>query len=173
MFPGMASDDLFTRARAYLASQRREQAQRQAARAGEFPTTRPTPNMDECNRAAANEIVMLKQWDLSPIDMQSFDPTEPPGRPAAPPLNTVAPTVTAIGGLTVGELLVVSGNGTWTGAPTYARQWRRGATDIPGATATSYTLVAADVGLMMTCNVTATNAGGSASAVSNAVGPIT
>jgi hypothetical protein len=30
---------------------------------------------------AAGELVMLKQWDLSPVDPASFDPTEPPGRP--------------------------------------------------------------------------------------------
>ena len=140
-------------------------------RAGEFEITRATPNQDECDRAAEGEIVMLKQWDLSPVDPSSFDPTEPPGRPASPPTNSVPPQITPVGGLTVGEMLAVT-SGTWTGSPTYARQWRRGATNIPGATTTGYTLVADDVGQMISCNVTATNAGGSASALSNAVGPI-
>ena len=160
-------------ARAYLAEERQRTEQRRRRSAGEFETTRPTPNQDECDRAAVGEIVMIKQWDLSPIDPQSFDPFEPPGRPGIPPANTVAPNITAIGGLTVGEMVVVASNGAWTGSPTYTRQWRRGATDIAGATAVSYTLASADLGAMISARVTGTNAGGSASAISNAVGPIT
>lgn len=169
----MSGSDLLTAARAYLAEERQELDELRRRSAGEFETTRPTPNQDECDRAALGEIVMLKQWDLSPIDPQSFDPTEPPGRPVGtpPPTNTVAPTVTAIGGLTVGEMLV-SSPGAWTGSPTYTRQWRRGATDIAGATTTGYTLAAADVGAMISARVTGTNAGGSATASSNSVGPI-
>ena len=165
----MNADRRLAAARAYLAEQ---DAVRQR-QIGEFETTRPTPNQDECNRAHAGEIVMLKQWDLSPLDPWAFDPTEPPGRPEGgpPPANTVAPTVTAIGGLTVGEMLV-SSSGSWSGNPTYARQWRRGGTPIGGATATGYTLAAADIGAMISCDVTGTNAGGSATAGSNAVGPI-
>jgi hypothetical protein len=160
------TDDLLTQARAFLAEER-------ARLAGEFEVTRPTPTQPECDLAAAGEIVMRKRWDLSPIDPASFDPAEPPGRPEGgpPPSNSVAPTVTVIGGLMVGEMVVVSG-GTWTGAPTLTRQWKRGATNI-GAGATSYTLVALDVGQMISCDVTATNAGGSATASSNAVGPVT
>jgi hypothetical protein len=141
---------------------------------GEFEVTRPTPNPDECDRAAAGEIVMPKVWDLSPVDPASFDPTEPPGRPEGPvepPSATSPPTITAVGGLAVGNTLT-STTGMWTGSPTLARQWRRGATNIGGATATTYNLLAADVDLMITCNVTGTNAGGSATATSNALGPI-
>ena len=64
--------------------------------------------------------------------------------------------------------------GTWTGTPTitYDHQWRRcdtaGATciDIAGATGSAYTQVAADVGSTIRVVVTATNAGGSATATS-------
>jgi hypothetical protein len=120
---------------------------------------------------AEGEVVMLKRWDLSPVDPASFDPTEPPGRPVSPPTNTVAPVVTPVAGLTVGDTAAVS-TGTWTGSPTFTRQWRRGAADIPGATATSYAFVAADIGAMISCNVTGTNAGGSSTAGSNSIGPI-
>jgi hypothetical protein len=64
--------------RAFLAK-KRAVAQRQA---WEFAVTRPTPTPPECNAAAAGVIVMQKQWDRSPVDPSSFDPTEPPGRPA-------------------------------------------------------------------------------------------
>ena len=170
MLAGMTSgSDLLTQARTYLA----EQSGVQQQQIGEFEVTRPTPNLDECNRAAAGEIVRPKQWDLSPIDPWAFDPTEPPGRPLPPdppPANTTAPVVTVVTDLVVGSMVVVS-PGSWSGNPTYARQWRRGATAV-GTGATSYALAAGDVGAMISCDVTATNAGGSASAPSNAVGPI-
>jgi len=150
-------------ARAFLAEQR-------AARVGEFALTRGTPSQDESDRMAEGEVVMLKRWDLSPVDPQSFDPTEPPGRPTSPPTNTVAPVVTAVPNLTEGSAAVVS-NGTWTGSPTLARQWKRGATNV-GTGGTSYTFVAADVGAMISCDVTGTNAGGSLTVSTNAVGPI-
>jgi hypothetical protein len=64
--------------RAFLAK-KRAVTQRQA---WEFVVTRPTPTPPESNAAAAGIIIMQKQWDLSPVDPSSFDPTEPPGRPA-------------------------------------------------------------------------------------------
>lgn len=84
------------------------------------------------------------------------------------PANTVVPAVT--GGPNVGTVLTTT-NGTWTGTPTptYARQWKRDGVNISGATATTYTLVAADAGHAITCTVTATNSAGSAQATSNAV----
>jgi hypothetical protein len=137
----------------------------------EFPVTRPTPVPDECDLAATGVIVMRKLWDLSPVDPSSFDPTEPPGRPLAPPQPTTAPTIQALTDLVVGSTLI-STTGTWTGSPTYTRQWRRNATNIGGGTGTSHVLVANDVGANITCNVTATNAAGGVTATSNALGPI-
>jgi hypothetical protein len=46
-------------------------------------------------------------------------------------------------------------------------------TDIPGATASSYTLTSADLGQNITVQVTATNTAGSANATAAAVGPVT
>jgi alpha-tubulin suppressor-like RCC1 family protein len=80
-----------------------------------------------------------------------------------PPVNTVAPVVT--GTAVLGEPLSVS-DGTWTGTSpiTFAYQWQRGTTNISGATASTYTLVSADVGSTIRCVVTATNAADSVSA---------
>lgn len=85
------------------------------------------------------------------------------------PANTVAPVITGTG--TVGLTLTNTTPGTWTGSPTitYARQWRRGSTDIVGATGTTYVLAAPDSGQTITVRVTATNGSGSASAISNGI----
>ena len=74
----------------------------------------------------------------------------------APPLNTVAPAVT--GTASFGSTLTTT-NGTWTGlAPiTFTYQWQRVATNISGATSSTYVLVAADVGNTIRCVVKATN----------------
>lgn len=87
------------------------------------------------------------------------------------PANTVAPALT--GTAQVGSTLTIT-NGTWSGSPipTYARQWKRGASDV-GTGASTYTIIAADAGQIMTCVVTATNSAGSASATSNATAAVT
>jgi hypothetical protein len=94
------------------------------------------------------------------------------GAAATPPSNSVAP---AVSGTAVVDQVLTTTNGTWTGtAPiTYSYQWKRGATNI-GTNASTYTLVAADAGNTsnITCVVTATNSGGSASADSNTVAQV-
>lgn len=89
------------------------------------------------------------------------------------PTNTVAPVIS--GTQVVGSSLS-STTGTWTGTPliNYTYQWYRGATLISGATSSSYTLVQADAGNTsnITCQVTATNAIGSATATSNTLAQI-
>lgn len=79
------------------------------------------------------------------------------------PANTVLPAIT--GTPTVGQTLTVT-NGTWTKSPTFARQWNRNGVPITGATATTRVLTVDDAGAVMTCTVTATNAGVSTSATS-------
>jgi hypothetical protein len=74
-------------------------------------------------------------------------------------------------GVIVGSVCTTT-TGNWTGSPTsYTYQWTRNGTNIAGATAATYTLVAADVpGHQIRCVVTATNATGStASPPSNAI----
>jgi hypothetical protein len=90
--------------------------------------------------------------------------------PAAP-VNTVAPAVTTDGTPATGET-ITSDHGTWTGTGiTYAYQWYRGVSPITGETAASYTLLVTDEGANITCRVTATNGGGSATANSNIIVP--
>lgn len=87
----------------------------------------------------------------------------------APPVNTTAPLVTGTG--TVGNMLINANPGTWSPAATsYTRQWLRGGAAIPGATANNYTLVVADSGSSVSCQITAYNAAGEGVAVSNAIG---
>lgn len=88
-----------------------------------------------------------------------------PGSTAVP-FASAAPTIA--GTPAVGQVLS-SSQGTWTGAPTtYATQWSRAGTAIPGATASTYTPVQADVGTPLSVTVTATNPVGSATATSAA-----
>jgi hypothetical protein len=88
-----------------------------------------------------------------------------------PPVNTVAPAIT--GTAQEGQIVTCS-TGTWTGTPTitYAYQWKRNGSNIGSATNSTYTLVTADVSQSITCQVTATNAVGSANATSNTITPI-
>jgi hypothetical protein len=86
------------------------------------------------------------------------------------PANTVAPVVS--GDPTEGETLSCT-TGTWTNSPSsYAYQWLRDDVEIGGATSSTYDLVFADIDAMVSCEVTATNAGGSVAQESNAVGPV-
>jgi hypothetical protein len=79
-----------------------------------------------------------------------------------PPVNTTVPALSGTG--TVGQVLTVT-NGNWTYTPSsYTYVWRRGATTIGGAAASTYTLVAADSGTTITCIVTAHNAAGATAA---------
>lgn len=79
----------------------------------------------------------------------------------SPPANTALPVIS--GTFNQGQNLSVS-NGTWTGSPTYTYQWTRDTVAISGATSSTYLLVADDVGTVVACTVTATNAYGSADA---------
>ena len=86
---------------------------------------------------------------------------------ASEPANTVLPTIT--GTAQVGVELSAS-TGTWTGnpTPTYTYQWLADATEIDGATDSTYTPVEGDLGKALTITVTGTNSEGSDSATSAA-----
>jgi hypothetical protein len=81
------------------------------------------------------------------------------------PVNSVLPAIT--GTKTVGQTLTCS-SGTWSKSPSFAYQWRRDGNAISGATASTRLLAAGDAGALMSCTVTATNAGVSAVATSAA-----
>lgn len=84
-----------------------------------------------------------------------------------PPVNTVAPAIS--GTPAVGSVLTCS-TGTWSNTPTsFAYQWLRDGAAISGATASTYTQVSEDSGAAISCTVTASNAGGSASVSTAAV----
>lgn len=91
------------------------------------------------------------------------------------PVSTVPPIAT--GSPAVGKQLTTE-SGIWSTDATFTYQWLRcdahfaACTDIPGATGTTYTVVAADVGHVLGARVTAANAAGSAAAVSNGLGPV-
>ena len=87
-----------------------------------------------------------------------------------PPTNTSLPVIS--GSPVAGQVLSAS-TGVWSGGPTgYAYEWRRcdatgaGCVAIAGASGSSYTLAAADVGSTLRVAVTASNAAGSTTAVS-------
>ncbi len=90
---------------------------------------------------------------------------------AAPPTNSVLPVIS--GTAQSGSVLTTT-NGTWANSPTgYTYQWARctaaagGTCSNVGTSATTYTLVPADIGSFMQVTVTATNSGGSNSAISS------
>jgi hypothetical protein len=96
------------------------------------------------------------------------------------PTNTVAPVASGVP--IVGNFVSVA-VGTWTGmggfSGAFTYQWQRETgvgtgsyANISGATSGRYTLVQADSGRRLRCNVTGTNDTSSATAVSNVVGPI-
>jgi len=82
--------------------------------------------------------------------------------PAGVPVNSTIPTIT--GTTTVGQTLTAT-TGTWTNSPTgYTYQWKRAGSNISGATASTYTLVVADAGTVITVAVVAANGAGPATA---------
>jgi hypothetical protein len=92
-----------------------------------------------------------------------------------PPVSTSSPSAAGAAGL--GKPLTTT-SGSWSTSATLTYQWVRcdayfaGCTNIPGAIATTYTLVAADVGHVLGASVTATNAAGSTVVLSNGLGPV-
>jgi hypothetical protein len=84
------------------------------------------------------------------------------------PVNTVPPALSYVYRYE-GET-VTTDDGTWDNSPTsFTYQWYRDATPISGETLSQYSLGAADVDTYVSCEVTAINAGGSATAPSDAI----
>jgi len=93
-----------------------------------------------------------------------------------PPSNTGLP---AISGATTQGQVVSSSNGSWAGNPTsFAYQWQNcdasgaNCASISGATGAAYTLAAQDIGHTIRSVVNASNAAGSAQAVSSPTGVV-
>ncbi len=86
-----------------------------------------------------------------------------------PPETLTAPTISGVG--EVGQTLTVT-PGTYFGTTpiTETYQWRRDGVDISGATGSTYVLVVADQDTTTTCFVTATNAVGNTTNLTNGIG---
>jgi hypothetical protein len=85
------------------------------------------------------------------------------------PIVRTRPALT--GTAVVGQTLSC-GDGTWTGASSFTREWRRDGVPIPGATAATYPLTADEQGQRITCAVLAAGADAFEVAESNAVFPV-
>ena len=121
--------------------------------------------IDSTSASATAQLVQSDGTTASPAAGSAY-----PAGLLQPPINTTAPTITGSGVL---GTLHTAGTGTWTQSPTsYAYQWQRNGVNIAGATTSTYTPVAADVGTNLTVQVTATNAVAS-TAASSAPLPIT
>jgi hypothetical protein len=86
---------------------------------------------------------------------------------ATKPANAGAPSLS--GAMSVGNVLSCT-QGTWNDNPTsLAYKWLRNGGAIAGQTGSTYTVQSADRGTSISCEVTASNGAGSASATSNTV----
>lgn len=84
---------------------------------------------------------------------------------ATAPVNGVLPAISGIA--QVGQTLTVY-PGVWAPFGTFTYQWKKAGTNIGGATNATYVPVSGDIGSAITCAVTCTNTGGSATATSAA-----
>jgi hypothetical protein len=126
--------------------------------------------MDQTDERGRSERVGVGQvtrgrctsWLMKAVAMAMFSvllgPALAVGETASKPVNTAAPKLT--GTPAVGQALSCS-QGSWANNPTgYAYAWLRDGSPIAGQTASSYTVQSADQGHSISCQVTATNAGG-------------
>lgn len=89
------------------------------------------------------------------------------GNPDIAPQNTLSPTIA--GGPYTGQTLTLN-RGTWSGSGiSYTYQWFRDGNEIEGATNLTYILVEDDEDAEINAEVTATNLGGSATALSDSI----
>lgn len=108
---------------------------------------------------AAMSAVILTRYGMVPEVARLI------ARSANAPRNTAVPTIT--GTAQVGETLTRT-TGTWAGSPTptYATAWLADGVVIAGETGATYDPVVADEGKKISVRITASNANGSAVAVS-------
>jgi hypothetical protein len=141
---------------------------------GTFPTIPDTVISGSTTHADDPKIV-VDGTGFATIVAEVFEPDEgyriaafTHSNPILPRLLTapvIAPTTTP----QLGSVLTCS-KGTWAGLPTvFTYEWLRGSSAIGGATKSTYTVAAADVGKQLSCRVTATNRNGSAQGTSKTV----
>jgi hypothetical protein len=116
--------------------------------------------------------VVVKATNTSGTGTATSAPTAVVQPPPTPPANTATPT---IAGTTQDGQALTASPGSWSGTQpiTYGYQWQRcdstgaNCAGIAGATAATYTIASADVGSTLAVVVTASNAGGNATANSS------
>jgi hypothetical protein len=90
-----------------------------------------------------------------------------PTAPSTPEPSEQLAAGEVFGSAQVGNSLFCA-TGTWSGSPSFTRQWLRNGDEIAGGTGGSYTLTAADLGAVVQCRIAATNANGSTVAINAA-----
>lgn len=85
---------------------------------------------------------------------------------------TVGTAAVITGTPTEGEELTATAAFLGNPTPSVSYQWQADGVDIADATQDTYTVVTADIGANITCDVTGTNIKGSISTTSNALGPV-
>lgn len=122
---------------------------------------------DKSAFTAAQTVTVAVSVTTPGVDaaLESADRSEGPGSTAQAPVNTSPPVVSGTGD--VGDVLTCA-DGSWTGTPTptFSVRWLRDGSPIVGATTNSYTVLSADEGHRLACEVTASNTAGEKSAVS-------
>jgi hypothetical protein len=109
-----------------------------------------TPALPAGTTGLSFGLNVFQNGEITTDDYALYDTV---GAPAVPG-TLVAGTPTITGTAKVGETLTAS-PGAWTPASTtFTYQWLRGATDIAGATAATYTATAADRGAQLSVRVT-------------------
>ncbi len=118
---------------------------------------------------------------FSPTGDRLYAVVSPTFSPVAPTLHVInAPTAAGtaypdyatapmLTGASAPGSVLTCGPGTWSGSPSFTYTWRRDTTAISGATASTYTTVAGDLGKSVRCIARATNAAGGTSAMSNPI----
>jgi len=112
--------------------------------------------------------IVTRLGGLEPVNGNWMEAWEAITATPPAPVNTVPPALSYVYRYE-GET-VTTDDGTWDNSPTsFTYQWYRDATPISGETLNQYSLGAADVDTYVSCEVTAINAGGSATEPSGAI----
>jgi streptogramin lyase len=138
-----------------------------------FDATAHTTTVFGSGQGVTGDATSDAQDDAGNLWFTEFDADEVgevsfPAGPGAP-INTTLPVISGAGSV---GMTAACATGTWAQSPTgYAYRWLLSGRPIAGQTAATYTVTAAAAGHPLTCQVTAANPSGSATAFSAATTP--